>query len=229
MKKKLRVGILVTLAILLLAGGLFAIYVSDYYEADESVQTLLLREDIEEDDDYVILSNGSSSDEAPIFYPGRKVEYTAYLPILEQVHERTDLTIILVRMPFNLAVFDSNKADTIMAEFPSIKTWHIAGHSLGGAMASRYAADNPEIIGSLILLGAYNYGGYSPDDTLTIYGSLEESVADQIDYSQNVIVIEGGNHAQFGDYGEQDGDPVAEISREQQQSQAVDAIAEFFN
>lgn len=54
MKKKLRVGILVTLAILLLAGGLFAIYVSDYYEADESVQTLLLREDIEEDDDYVI-------------------------------------------------------------------------------------------------------------------------------------------------------------------------------
>ena len=38
------------------------------------------------------------------------------------------------------------------------------------------------------------------------------------------IVVEGGNHAYFGNYGEQEGDGTATISREQQQEEAVNAI-----
>ena len=39
--------------------------------------------------------------------------------------------------------------------------------------------------------------------------------------------IEGGNHAQFGNYGPQKGDQPATISAEEQQAQTVAAIEEF--
>ena len=42
------------------------------------------------------------------------------------------------------------------------------------------------------------------------------------DYAE--VCIEGGNHAQFGNYGEQKGDHAAEIRREEQQAQTVEAI-----
>ncbi len=41
------------------------------------------------------------------------------------------------------------------------------------------------------------------------------------------VVIEGGNHAQFGDYGIQPGDNVATISAAEQQTQIVDATVIF--
>jgi hypothetical protein len=41
------------------------------------------------------------------------------------------------------------------------------------------------------------------------------------------VVIDGGNHAQFGDYGLQPGDNAATISRADQQAQVVDATVEF--
>ena len=79
----------------------------------------------------------------------------------------------------------------------------------------------------LILLGAYLYGDYPPEDTLTIYGSLNQSVEAKIDYKENVVEIEGGNHAQFGNYGPQKGDLPATISAEEQQAQTVEAISNF--
>ena len=41
------------------------------------------------------------------------------------------------------------------------------------------------------------------------------------------IVIEGGNHAQFGNYGAQNGDGVAEIAPEAQWKEATEAIYAF--
>ena len=50
---------------------------------------------------------------------------------------------------------------------------------------------------------------------------------DKIGYTENVVEIEGGNHAQFGNYGPQKGDLPATISAEEQQAQAVEAISDF--
>jgi pimeloyl-ACP methyl ester carboxylesterase len=47
---------------------------------------------------------------------------------------------VLLRMPGNLAVLDENAADGVAADYPEIDRWYIGGHSLGGAMAARYAA-----------------------------------------------------------------------------------------
>ena len=94
-------------------------------------------------------------------------------------------------------------------------------------MASQFASRNPDQVEGLILTGAYIYGDYPPEKALTIYGSLNQSVEDKIDYTQNVFEIEGGNHAQFGNYGPQKGDLPASISAQEQQEQTSLAIGEF--
>ena len=42
-------------------------------------------------------------------------------------------------------------------------------------------------------------------------------------------IIEGGNHAQFGNYGDQSGDGTAVISREEQQQQVIQALKSMTN
>ncbi len=98
---------------------------------------------------------------------------------------------------------------------------------MGGAMASDYASKHQEKVEGLILMGAYIYGNYPAENTLTVYGTFNTSVAEKIDYTDNSVVIEGGNHAQFGNYGKQKGDPDATISTEEQQDITVEAIMEF--
>ena len=224
-KWKLAGGIL--LAVLVLLAGGFFWYVSDYYRAEDvALEVLSAGDNIEVRDDLTILSPSYPTDPAVIFYPGAKVEAAAYLPLLDQLRQ-TGLTCILVEMPFHLAIFGVNAAEEVMAQFPDNSHWYIAGHSMGGAMASQFAADHPDEVDGLILLGAYLYGDYPPQNTLTIYGSLNQSVEDKIDYTENVVEIEGGNHAQFGNYGPQKGDLPATISAEEQQAQAVEAISDF--
>ena len=197
-------------------------------QADETLALEVLAQDstITVQDDLTILSPSYPTDTAIIFYPGAKVEAAAYLPLLNQLRQ-TGLTCILVEMPFHLAIFDVNAAEDVMSQFPDIQHWYIAGHSMGGAMASQFASEHPDEVDGLILLGAYLYGDYPPADTLTVYGSLNQSVEDKIDYTENVVEIEGGNHAQFGNYGPQKGDLPATISAEEQQAQTVEAISDF--
>lgn len=130
-------------------------------------------------------------------------------------------------MPFRMAIFDANAAEKVISQFPEYQNWYIAGHSMGGAMASQFAAEHPDQVDGLILLGAYLYGDYPAENTLTVYGSLNQSVEDHIQYTENIVEIEGGNHAQFGNYGPQKGDPPAAITAQEQQAQAVDAIESF--
>lgn len=133
----------------------------------------------------------------------------------------------MVHMPFHMAIFDANAAEKVISQFPEYQNWYIAGHSMGGAMASQFAAEHPDQVDGLILLGAYLYGDYPAENTLTVYGSLNQSVEDHIQYTENIVEIEGGNHAQFGNYGPQKGDPPAAITAQEQQAQAVDAIESF--
>ena len=225
-KKRLLAGGIVLLVLAVLAGAFFW-YVSDYYPADEIALEVLAQDStITVQDDLTILSPSYPTDTAIIFYPGAKVEAEAYLPLLDQIRQ-TGVTCILVHMPFRMAIFDVNAAEDVMEQLPDIQHWYIAGHSMGGAMASQFAASHPDEVDGLILLGAYIYGDYPPEKTLTVYGSLNQSVEDNIDYTENVVEIEGGNHAQFGNYGPQKGDLPATISAEEQQARTVAAIEEF--
>ena len=225
-KKWLVAGGAVLLILAILAGA-FLWYVSDYYRAEDVALEVLAQDNgISQRDNLTILSPTAPTDTAIIFYPGAKVEAEAYLPLLDQIRQ-TGVTCILVHMPFNMAIFDANAAEEVIAQFPEFQHWYVAGHSMGGAMASKFASDHPDQVDGLILMGAYIYGNYLDEKALTIYGSLNQSVEDHIDYTKNIVEIEGGNHAQFGNYGPQKGDLPATISAEEQQAQTVEAISDF--
>ena len=225
-RKRLVAGGILLLILAILTGAFFW-YVSDYYRAEDvALEVMAQGSGITVQDNLTILSPTYPTDTAIIFYPGAKVEAEAYLPLLDQIRQ-TGVTCILVHMPFNMAIFNADAAEEVISRFPEIQHWYVAGHSMGGAMASKFASDHPDQVDGLILMGAYIYGDYPDEDTLTIYGSLNQSVEDNIDYTENIVEIEGGNHAQFGNYGPQKGDLPATISAEEQQAQTVEAIEVF--
>ena len=229
-KKK---GAFVVILIVAFAAGCLW-YVNDYYKSDVMMQQYLQDGNIVEmeENDYGLYMDGPGDESALIFYPGAKVEYTAYVPLLYQLAEQ-GLDVFLIKMPCNLAFLGQNRAEDVMRMYEYEK-WYLGGHSLGGAMAAFYAAKHPDDLDGMILLAAYSTKDLHGDDfsVISIYGSedgvlnmdkIEESRA-YMPTNYKEICIEGGNHAQFGNYGVQKGDGVASISREEQQEQTVEAI-----
>ena len=227
MSKKVKLSLIISLIVVVVLSGSFLIYVACGYKADDDAIALCNADNVEFKDGYVVVSPKVSIGAGLIFYPGANVEYTAYLPLMDQLSS-AGITCYLVKMPFNMAIIDANRGDVVLENHQDEHSiWLVGGHSMGGAMASQYAAENQDKIDGLVLLGAYPYKEYPLDKTITIYGSLNTSVEEKLDYTENVHVIEGGNHAYFGNYGEQAGDSVGEISREEQQRETVTVIFAF--
>jgi hypothetical protein len=173
-----------------------------------------------------------------IIYPGGRVDYRSYAPLAHAIANEGYLTII-VPMPLNLAVFGVNAANDVIAAHPEITSWAIGGHSLGGTMAAQFAYQNPLKMEGLVFWAAYpesgnNMSSYNLQVT-TIHGSNDGLVSTaQIQNSLEMlppttvyVKISGGNHAQFGYYGDQSGDNPATITREAQQSQTLNATVEL--
>lgn len=223
--KKVIIGLFVV--ILICIGG-FYIYASDYYHAkDYEVSNIK----VEQQDNYTVYGD-TNSKTGLIFYPGGKVEAKAYEPILAGLTEK-GICVVLVEMPFNLAVLDSSAADGVINEFTNIQNWYIGGHSLGGAMAASYTANYQDKLKGVVLLAAYPTKELDIP-VLSIYGSEDgvlnrEKYKDSIGMAKNLseIIIDGGNHAQFGNYGEQSGDNKSKISSEKQWNQTTNEILNF--
>jgi hypothetical protein len=175
-----------------------------------------------------------------IIYPGGRVDPRAYAPQAHAIAEKGYL-VVIVPMPLNLAVFGSGRASSVIQAFPEIEKWVISGHSLGGSMAASYAYNHNNQIDGLVLWASYpassNDLSNSPMKTASISASLDGlSTPDKIAASRNLlpqdttwVQIEGGNHAQFGCYGDQPGDNLATISREVQQVQVVQSTLDLLN
>lgn len=173
-----------------------------------------------------------------IFYPGGNVDHKAYAPTLYRVAEAGFL-VVDVPMPFDLAVMGANKAEKVIAAHPEIDTWVIGGHSLGGAMSARYVFSHPGQIDGLALWAAYPADSDSLAEVdikvLSISGELDglatpkkiERTMSLLPADTIYLQIKGGNHAQFGFYGSQGRDQVAETSRAEQQDQIVEAMVGF--
>lgn len=186
----------------------------------------------------------SPVDRAPtaglILYPGGRVDARAYAPTALQI-ARQGYLVVIVKMPLNLAVLAPERAAQVMQAYPEIQHWAIGGHSLGGAMAAEFAFRNPQAVDGLVLWAAYPAGSSSLAENdiqvVSISASMDGlATPDKIDAARSLlpastryVIIEGGNHAQFGWYGAQSGDLPAQISREEQQGILAAATLELMN
>lgn len=237
MKKKITLTIIIVL-ILSLVGGT-AYYINDYYHAEETAVSLITtpKENVVvTEENGVFTFKPQNATKGIIFYPGGKVEAKAYAPLMHSLAEEGILSV-LVTMPGNLAVLDMNAADGICEQYPEIESWYMSGHSLGGSMAASYIAENSQEFDGIILLASYSTADLSNSDlkVLSIYGS-NDGVLNMEKYSEHKpnlpsdfeeFIIDGGCHAYFGAYGEQEGDGKAKITREEQIEITVDEITKF--
>lgn len=249
---------------ILMCGVLF--YINDFYKATETADTAMFGNEqiaVTEKGKYYVFSlkeesvgnneadTSKESEETSeekqdiqqdisrkgiIFYPGGKVEETAYAPFLLELAEN-GYEVYLVKMPAKLAILGKNRAEEIMETASHITEWTMMGHSLGGAMAASFSAEHDAQVDNLVLLAAYSTENLKDKDmdVYSFYGT-EDNVLNMEKYQEyytnlpeDVIeeVIHGGNHAGYAYYGEQDGDGEASISREEQQECVLDVLLQY--
>ena len=236
-KKRILLGILIGLLVMGTAACVW--YVNDYYRADmAAIEAFPVVSEVSRTvlQDNTIVYQQENAETGFIFYPGGKVEHTAYEPLMETLASN-GILCILVEVPFRLAILDVDAAEGIAELYPEIETWYIGGHSLGGSAAAMYVAEHTEEFAGLILLGSYSTVDLSAEEieVLSVYGSEDEVLNkdNYVESKENLpedfieFVIEGGCHAYFGMYGAQDGDGVPTISNVEQIQITAERMLDF--
>lgn len=198
------------------------------YQPLPEATALLDAAHVEETGDWLKLSSESTQARI-VFYPGGLVEPVSYLPLFEPLtHEGFE--IFIMKMPFNLAILNTNAIEKLEIHTSDDVPTYLSGHSLGGASAALYLAEEPESVDGLVLLAAYPSENSNLSDVVFPVVSITASNDtilnwESFETSQSLLpkdttynMIEGGNHANFGSYGKQDGDGENTISREEQQT-----------
>ena len=232
MRRKRKAGLILVGCILAAAAAL-AGYFMTYYHADEKALQALGSDEavLVEKTEYGWHFDGPGEESVLIFYPGAKVEETAYAPLLHLLAGE-GMDACLVRMPLRIALLGMDQAGKVIRE-GGYRKYYIGGHSLGGAAAAMYAGKNAEGLDGIVLLAAYPTGPL-PDRfrAISIYGS-EDGVLNRkrLEEGRQYLpgkakeqVIAGGNHAGFGNYGPQKGDGLPKVDAAVQQKQTAEAI-----
>ncbi|BBF43638.1 carboxymethylenebutenolidase-related protein [Lachnospiraceae bacterium KM106-2] len=232
-RKKIVKGVGIGLLVIVAALMVYGVYwINDTYKPMAEAKEAMVGdgEVTVTNDTYITFKPKKDTDTGFIFYPGGLVEPESYAPLCRAIAEEGYL-VVIVPMKLNLAILSADRADGVIKEYPEIKNWAIGGHSLGGVMAAQYASKHEEIKG-VALYAAYPQGDQlqtSKAKIMSVYGS-KDGVADltkvksaSLPKGSEWLVIQGGNHCYFGDYGMQKGDNKAEVSRTVQQTKAVAA------
>lgn len=182
---------------------------------------------------------GVESETLLVVYPGGLVRPEAYSWIgiaLAPLGVRT----LIPEMPFDLAIVAPRRLDRLLeARGGDEGTLILAGHSLGGAMAARYAVRGDRALDALVLMAAFSAGS---DDlgalglpVLSLAAEFDglatlDEVRDGLDRLPDdavLTVIEGAVHSSFGRYGPQRGDGVPTVVRSEAEAAIVSAFTEL--
>ena len=125
-----------------------------------------------------------------------------------------------------------------MKQYPEIREWFLAGHSHGGGVSTGEVVLRPDLFQGAILIDPV-IGVPVPrkDFPVLLFHATEDFVCPQA-FHETVkaelsatdlteVIIEGGNHAQFGDYGVQAFDGAAKISQEEQIAITIREVVQF--
>ncbi len=227
-----KIGILV-LVILLVVIGAGTIYLSDYSKADDVAMDIYIAngESLE--------FKGDNDDIGFIIYPGGKVDEIAYVRTAKLLSDE-GYNSIVAKFPFNIGFLGIKKADNIIGNYPEVKNWVIIGHSLGGVTAGVYSSENEEKIAGLVLEASYSTEDLkgtnikvlsirgSNDSVLNMKGYKEAQVNYNLENNEYLeVILEGANHAGFGNYGLQKGDGENTIGYEKQQDFVIQQVLKF--
>ena len=182
----------------------------------------------------------SRSGSALVFYPGARIPVEAYAWLGVELAKRGH-PVFVVRFPLNFAIFAPNRALAVERAHPEIPEWIIGGHSLGGAMAAAFAHGHPDSVKALALIASWppasaslassnlpillvsaSQDGLATEDKIKKAESLLPSTVRRVD-------INGGNHAQFGEYGRQKGDGAPLIDGARQREVTAEILLSFFD
>lgn len=225
LRRKLKIGLLtlITIIIVAMAGGAAYLHFNSYQPssaANVAVKSAQVTNQVT-----TFKSHGKSK-MTVVFYPGAMVTPNSYAIWAKQV-AAAGYTVKIVHFPLNMAFFKLKAADSVLSKN---EQYVVGGHSLGGAMAARYAhqSTNRHLKGVFFLtayadekgrLDSKNYPALSitasRDGVLNWnhYNHDRQYLPKQTTY----VTIKGGNHGGFGSYGCQKGDQSATISNQQQQ------------
>jgi hypothetical protein len=194
------------------------------------------------DASFVIEPVEGGSDVGLVFVPGAQVDPSAYLWKLSGIVAETGATVVITEPTLNLAFFDQRPLSTFTSVAPGVSEWYVGGHSLGGVRACQLAEAgtdvdaDPEVFG-LVLFGSYCANDLSDTDLRVlslVAGNDGLSTPAKVEASAGLlpddtvtVLLDGANHAAFGDYGLQPGDGVATASDAETRDGITAAVAEF--
>ena len=237
MKKRLQVVLGIVAIIFVTVVFLAFTYLGNYYAYGNYARKALRDSEtvkVTKEKGYIFF-DGAGTDKAMIFYPGARVATEAYAPLMSGL-AKEGIDCFLVDMPFHFAIFGRDRAAGIISDY-SYDEYIMAGHSLGGAMAADYTAGHPGDVSALVLLASYPTKKI--DDGikfLSILGSndriintekYEKYKSNWSEGNSQDYLIFGGNHAGFGNYGDQDGDGEAKIKPKTQWKETISVIKEY--
>ena len=237
-KYKMWIKILITaISSLLIIISLICTYLGIFYRSTSDAKEALISDNdviVSDNNDYYFFDNKANDNTAIIFYPGAKVEESAYAPLMHNI-AKNGIDVYLIKMPFHFSLLGINKANKVLdnTKYDNI---YLMGHSLGGTAISSYLSKTNYSINGIIYLASYpNKKIMDNVSSLSIYGT-NDKVLNMNEYNKNKnllpqnnheVIINGGNHGYFGNYGEQSGDGISTITREEQQKITTDEIIKY--
>lgn len=185
---KLWKKILIILAAVLIAGGIAcAVYINDYYHADsaalETIENPVQGISVFETENSSIVFEPENPRAGMIFYPGGKVQYEAYAPLMEACAQR-GILCVLVHMPGNLAAYSVK--DLSETDLAVLSVYGSEDGVLKMDSYEKYRGNLPDDFTESVIPGGCHayFGSYGPQDG---DGSPEISNEDQIRLTADAI------------------------------------------
>jgi pimeloyl-ACP methyl ester carboxylesterase len=207
--------------------------------------------------DYFLYYSGKEiPTKAFVMVPGGLVDPLVYECWIERlVKADTNIAVVVVRYPSNLAITNPKRIIRVMEEFDQIEQWIIGGHSLGGVVSASLVHKYNDLFKGIVLLASWPPSGsdlsawsgcvlsiYASEDGLSTKEEIDDNAiylppSVEINLPEEVVgkgnttyfyQISGGNHSGFGCYGLQRGDGEALISIGEQQDQVIEMMVSFF-
>lgn len=214
--------------------GSISFFVWSQFSYKPTKEALLLIED-KKDEDHIVFGEKDAKI-GVVFYQGAKVEAEAY-SYLGEALAKDGHFVVMPKLPLNLAILGINEVDSVIEQYPEVQKWYVAGHSMGGAMISKYAFQHEDKVDWIIFLGSYPADDFSTKSIpmLSIYGEVDAlATVEKIENNKKLMsknttmhMIKGGNHAHFGMYGEQKGDNASLITAKAQRDETVKVMEEW--